>query len=86
VPGAHVVIPVEKNAEVSSELLLDAATLAAHHSDAKGEPRVEVSYVEVKFVRKPKGAAPGAVTYTRDKTVLLRLEPERLQRLLASAQ
>lgn len=84
VPGAHVVIPVEKNAEVSSELLLDAATLAAHHSDAKGEPRVEVSYVQVKFVRKPKDAAPGAVTFTREKTLLLRLEPARLQRLIAT--
>lgn len=84
VPGAHVVIPNEKNAEVSGELLLDAATLAAHHSDAKGEPRVEVSYVPVKFVRKPKDSAPGAVTYTREKTLLLRLEPARLQRLLAT--
>ena len=84
VPGAHVVIPIEKNTEVSGELLLDAATLAAHHSDAKGEPRVEVSYVPAKFVRKAKNAAPGAVTYTREKTLLLRLEPARLQRLLAT--
>jgi predicted ribosome quality control (RQC) complex YloA/Tae2 family protein len=83
-PGAHVVIATEKNTEVSGELLLDAATLAAHHSDAKGEPRVEVSYVPVKFVRKPKDAAPGAVTYTREKTLLLRLEPARLKRLLAT--
>ena len=86
VPGAHVVIPIEKNTEVPGELLLDAATLAAHHSDAKGEPRVEVSYVPAKFVRKPKAAAPGAVTFTREKTLLLRLEPARLQRLLASAR
>jgi predicted ribosome quality control (RQC) complex YloA/Tae2 family protein len=86
VPGAHVVIPTEKQAQVSQELLLDAATLAAHHSDAKGEPRVEVSYVPVKFVHKTKGAAPGAVTYTREKTLLLRLEPERLQRLLTTEQ
>ena len=85
-PGAHVVIPLEKNAEVSQELLLDAATLAAHHSDAKGEPRTEVSYVPVKFVRKAKDAPPGAVLYTREKTLLLRLEPDRLKRLLQSAR
>ncbi len=83
-PGAHVVIPIEKNTEVSGELLLDAATLAAHHSDAKGEHRVEVSYMPAKFVRKPRDAPPGAVTYTREKTVLLRLETSRLQRLLAT--
>lgn len=85
-PGAHVVIPLEKNAEVSQELLLDAATLAAHHSDAKGEPRTEVSYVLVKFVRKAKDAPPGAVTYTREKTLLLRLEPDRLKRLLENVR
>ena len=86
VPGAHVVVPHDKQTQVSQELLLDAATLAAHHSDAKGEPRVEVSYVPVKFVHKPKDAAPGAVVYTREKTVLLRLEKDRLERLLAAEQ
>ena len=35
-----------------------------------------------KHVRKAKGAAPGAVTYTHEKTMLLRLEPARLARLL----
>lgn len=84
VPGAHVVVPLEKNAELSAEVLIDAAHLAVHHSDAKGEPRAEVSYTPVKFVHKPKDAAPGAVTYTREKTLVVRLEPERLQRLLSS--
>jgi predicted ribosome quality control (RQC) complex YloA/Tae2 family protein len=84
VPGAHVVVPLEKNAEINAELLVDAAHLAAHHSDAKGEPRVEISYTPVKFVHKPKDAAPGAVTFTREKTLLLRLEAPRLKRLLAS--
>lgn len=83
VPGAHVVVPLEKNASLSSEVLIDAAHLALHHSDLKGEPRGEVSYVPVKFVRK--AGAPGAVTYTREKTIMLVVEPARLQRLLASA-
>jgi predicted ribosome quality control (RQC) complex YloA/Tae2 family protein len=82
VPGAHVVVPLEKNASLSAEALLDAAHLALHHSDAKGEPRGEVSYTEVKFVRR--GGAPGAVTFTREKTINLRVDPERLKRLLAS--
>ncbi|MFZ5441490.1 MAG: NFACT RNA binding domain-containing protein [Myxococcota bacterium] len=84
VPGAHVVVPLEKNTALSGEVMLDAAHLAAHHSDARGEPRVEVSYTPVKFVHKPKDAAPGAVTFSREKTLLLRLEPARLQRLLDS--
>lgn len=82
VPGAHVVVPLDKNASMSAETLLDAAHLALHHSDAKGEPRGEVSYTQVKFVRK--AGAPGAVTYTREKTINLRVEEDRLQRLLRS--
>ncbi|HVG62150.1 MAG TPA: NFACT RNA binding domain-containing protein [Hyalangium sp.] len=81
-PGSHVVIPLEKGMEVPQEVLLDAAHLALHHSGAKGEPRGEVSYVPVKFVRKVKGGAPGQVLYSREKTFLVRMEPERLERLL----
>jgi predicted ribosome quality control (RQC) complex YloA/Tae2 family protein len=84
VPGSHVVLPLEKGQEVAQEVLLDAAHLALHHSGAKGEPRGEVSYVPVKFVRKVKGGAHGQVTYTREKTFVVRMEPERLERLLKS--
>ncbi len=85
VPGAHVVIPLERGAPVPQELLLDAAHLALHHSDFKGEPRGEVSYVPVKHLRKVKGA-PGAVTFSQEKTFVLRVEPARLKRLLSSEQ
>ncbi|MDY7232620.1 NFACT RNA binding domain-containing protein [Hyalangium rubrum] len=81
-PGSHVVVPLGKGMEVAQEVLLDAAHLALHHSGAKGEPRGEVSYVPVKFVRKVKGASPGQVLYSREKTFMVRLEPERLERLL----
>jgi predicted ribosome quality control (RQC) complex YloA/Tae2 family protein len=82
VPGSHVVVPLEKGVEVSQEVLLDAAHLALHHSGARGEPRGEVSWVPVKFVRKVKGGAHGQVQYTREKTLVVRVEPERLKRLL----
>ena len=85
VPGAHVVLPLERGAVVPQELLLDAAHLALHHSALKGEPRAEVSYVPVKHLRKVKGV-PGAVTFSQEKTFVLRVEPARLKRLLASEQ
>lgn len=85
VPGAHVVIPLERGTTAPQELLLDAAHLALHHSDFKGEPRGEVSYVPVKHLRKVKGA-PGAVTFSQEKTFVLRVEPARLKRLLSSEQ
>jgi predicted ribosome quality control (RQC) complex YloA/Tae2 family protein len=85
-PGAHVVIPLPRGTEVTEETLLDAAHLALHHSRGAGEDRAEVSYTQAKFVRRVKGGAPGAVSYTREKTFLVRLEPARLQRLLASRE
>lgn len=86
VPGAHVVVPLERGATPDQETLLDAAHLALHHSDLKGEPRGEVSYVPVKFVRRQKGGAPGQVTFTQEKTFLVRVEPERLARLLGTPE
>jgi predicted ribosome quality control (RQC) complex YloA/Tae2 family protein len=47
---------------------------------------VEVAHTRVKHVRKPKGAAPGAVTYSQEKVLNLRLEPARLERLLAEEE
>lgn len=82
--GAHVVIPRDRNAALPPELLIDAAHLAAHFSDLRGEPSVEIQHTERRYLRKPKGAAPGAVHVDREKVLLLRLEPDRLQRLLAS--
>ncbi len=82
VAGSHVVVPLEKGEAVPSQLLVDAATLAAHFSDARGEDKVEVVYADKRFVRKPRGAPAGQVTLDRESTMLLRLEPERLARLL----
>jgi predicted ribosome quality control (RQC) complex YloA/Tae2 family protein len=68
------------------ETLLDAAHLAAHFSDARGEPQAEVDATRVKYVRKVKGAAPGAVTYSQEKVLLLRFEATRLARLLSEEE
>ena len=82
--GAHVVLSLPKGETVPQEALLDAAHLALHHSSLKGEPSGEVTWTRAKYVRKPKGAAPGAVLVTQDKTVHVRVEPERLTRLLSA--
>ena len=82
-PGAHVVVPLEKGEAAPPELLLDACALAVHFSSAKGQDRVEVSYLPAKYLRKVKGA-PGAVTYSQEKTLRYVHEPARIARLLAS--
>jgi predicted ribosome quality control (RQC) complex YloA/Tae2 family protein len=84
VPGAHVVVPLLPGRAVDEETLIDAATLAAHHSNARGEAQVDVTYTLRKHVRKPPRARPGTVLTASAKTVRVRLEPERLARLLAT--
>ncbi|WP_235880284.1 NFACT RNA binding domain-containing protein [Polyangium aurulentum] len=84
--GAHVIVPLEKGANPPADLLVDAATLAAHFSDARGESACEVSYVERRHVRKPRKSAPGAVTFDREKVITVRVEPARLARLLSSKE
>jgi len=81
--GAHVVVPMQRNEACPEELLLDAAHLAAHFSDARGETTVEVSYTGKRYVRKPRGSAPGQVTLEREKVIALQLEPARIEHLLS---
>lgn len=81
--GSHVIIPLIRGAELPSDLLVDAAHLAAHFSDARDESPVEVIYAERRHVVKPRGYPPGAVRVDRRKTLALRQEPSRRDALLA---
>lgn len=85
-PGAHVVIPLKKGEAVTAEVLLDAATLAAHHSDARGQDLVEVTWTERRYVRKLRKSPVGQVSVDRERVLPLRVEPARLARLLASKE
>ncbi len=82
--GAHVIVPLERNETPSSELLLDAATLAAHFSEASKDARVEIQYCSRRHIHKRRGAAPGAVVVANEKVLLLELEQDRRERLLAN--
>jgi predicted ribosome quality control (RQC) complex YloA/Tae2 family protein len=80
--GAHVVVPLAKGASCPSDLLVEAAHLAAHFSDAKHEAIVEVQYTPRRYVRKPRGSPPGLVVVDREKVIILRREEALLRRLL----
>jgi predicted ribosome quality control (RQC) complex YloA/Tae2 family protein len=84
--GAHVVIRVAKGQSPDQETLLDAAHLAVHYSDARGAPTCDVAWTRARFVRKPKGSPPGAVTYSQERVIALRVEPRRVERLLAEEE
>lgn len=81
VPGAHVVLRVSRGVEPSREALLDAALLAAHHSEARGEGVVDVMWTERKHVRKAKGGAPGLVSVASSRNLAVRPDAARLERL-----
>jgi predicted ribosome quality control (RQC) complex YloA/Tae2 family protein len=68
VPGAHVIVK-SGGQEVPEATLRQAAQLAAYYSQARGSARVAVDYTERRYVRRIKGAGPGLVTYTQEKTV-----------------
>ncbi|MDB4935787.1 MAG: Fibronectin/fibrinogen-binding protein [Labilithrix sp.] len=80
--GAHVIVALEKGQTCPAEDLVDAAHLAAHFSDARDEKAVDVQYTPRRYVRKPKGSAPGAVVVDREKVLPLRFEAALLRSLL----
>ncbi len=83
--GAHVVVPRDRGQGVPQELLVDAAHLAAHFSDARDEAVVDVEYTHRKFLKKPKGGAPGLAIVEREKVIAVRIEKARLATLLGEA-
>ena len=80
--GAHVVVPLEKKEACPPDLLADAATLAAHFSDAHGDALVEVSYCPRRYVHKRKGDPPGAVRPEREKIFAVRMDSSRVRAML----
>jgi len=82
--GSHVVLRLARGDEADGESLLDAATLAAYFSRARKHVEVNVLSTRCADVRKPRGAKPGAVLAARTETRWIRIEPERIARLLGS--
>jgi predicted ribosome quality control (RQC) complex YloA/Tae2 family protein len=80
--GAHVIVPLDKGASCPADVLVEAAHLAAHFSDARDERVVEVQYTPRRYLRKPRGTAPGLVVVDREKVLVLRHEDDLLRRLL----
>lgn len=76
VKGAHVLARPAPGQELSDGALLAAARLAAQKSEAKDSPKAEVDYIDAMKVRKPRGSAPGFVTYTGQKSLMVDLPKE----------
>jgi hypothetical protein len=81
--GAHVILRWNGPGNPPSRDLTEAATLAALHSKARTSGSVPVDWTFRKYVRKPRGAARGAVVPDRVSTLFVRPDPA-VERALAS--
>lgn len=72
-PGSHVVVRVMKKKEVPFDTILEAARLALKFSSRAKDMKGTVVYTHVKHLRRPKGAPPGRVLVTKEKTVMVAL-------------
>ena len=71
VSGSHVLIKWKPGKEFPMGVIRYAASLAAYYSKLKGSKLVPVSYTPRKFVRKPKGFAPGQVVVEKEEVLLV---------------
>jgi len=71
--GSHVIVKRGGLKEIPEAVLQRAARLAAEHSKARGERRVQVVVTEAKYVRKPRGGAPGLANVLKGDTLTVEL-------------
>jgi predicted ribosome quality control (RQC) complex YloA/Tae2 family protein len=68
--GSHVVLRVNSaKGEPTKKAKEQAAAIAAYYSKMRNAKMVPVAMTEKKYVRKPKGAAPGSVIVEREKII-----------------
>lgn len=74
VSGSHVIIKKKGKQVIPKDVIERAASLAAWYSKGKNATLCPVIYTPRKYVRKPKGAAPGAVVCEREEVILVKPE------------
>lgn len=83
--GAHVLLRWTRDEPPPGRDLEEAAMLAAWHSKARGSSVVPVDWTRRKYVRRPRGGAPGLVMVTRSETLMVRPDDEIERSLRARA-
>lgn len=68
IPGSHVIVRAYGK-KVPEQTLKEAAMIAAYHSKAKESSQVPVDYTDVRYLKKPNGAKPGMVIFSRNSTM-----------------
>jgi predicted ribosome quality control (RQC) complex YloA/Tae2 family protein len=73
--GAHVILQWRKEGSPPRRDLTEAAVLAALHSGARTSATVPVDWTRRKYVRKPRGSAPGTVVLQQSHTLFVEPDP-----------
>lgn len=81
-PGSHVLLI--NDGLLQDEDFLDAARIAAYFSKARLSSNVPVDYTQVRYVKKIKGAGPGLVTYTHQKSIYVTPDEKDIKKMKAS--
>jgi predicted ribosome quality control (RQC) complex YloA/Tae2 family protein len=71
VAGSHVIIKKQGNKPVPMIVIEKVAGLAAYYSKAKSDTLCPVIYTSRKYIRKPKGSAPGQVMVDREEVLIV---------------
>ena len=79
-PGSHVLLKVGPG-EPKFASISEAAMVAAYYSRGRNSNRIAVDYTAVKNLHRPKGARPGLVTYSRQKTIMAKPDKEKVEKL-----
>lgn len=72
VTGSHVIIKYQAGKKFPKPVIEKAAQLAAYYSQRKTDSLCPVIFTPKKFVRKPKGAAPGAVIVEKEAVMMVK--------------
>lgn len=81
VAGAHVILRWDRKEPPPARDLEEAAILAALHSKARHSAHVPVDWTRRRFVRKPRGAAPGSVVPDQVKTIFVTPDERLLEQM-----
>ncbi len=71
VPGSHVLLKYRSGINFPKTVIERAAAFAAYYSKNRNDSLAAVMYTPAKYVRKVKGAAPGAVMVDKEKVILV---------------
>ncbi|MBS1538089.1 MAG: DUF814 domain-containing protein [Bacteroidetes bacterium] len=71
VSGSHAVLKVKAGTKPPKHVIEQAASIAAYYSNARNAKYTPVAYTLKKYIRKPKGANPGAVIMEREEVIMV---------------